>query len=110
MSDLLILSEDVKRWFEQTNIKVKASKHFLDYLEEYRRVENKEFEETFPDFHEEKLTVNVQKIEVFLDWINYPFHYIIICISIVYKDISIGMYKVMFDISGEIIDSSWAYY
>jgi hypothetical protein len=110
MSELFSLVEDVTLWFEHFSIKEKVSKSFFVYLENYRKIESEEFKETFLAFSVEKLTIEVQNLEIFFSWLDKSFSYVIVYLPIIYNDVQIGMYKTMFDSAGMIINTSWSYY
>ena len=111
----LISTDELKKWISNNRIEEKATNSFWDYIRYYKEEETEDFESDFgQDFKEDYLKIMVDTISLSITKIERTvIEYVVVYIPIVYNESDIGMYKVIFSLSGEIedeyitIEESW---
>lgn len=109
VSEISNLAKDLKQWAKQHKLEEHALESFFEYIENYKKEEPEEFEQTFLDFDESNFDVHVQGIALSLDWQNRDNRTIIAHIPIIYCQAEIGWYRVEYSVLGEILDAWWCY-
>lgn len=102
----MISTDELKKWISNNRIEEKATNSFWDYIRYYKVEQSEDFESDFgKDFNVNYLKIIVDTISLSITKIeNTVIEYVVAYIPIVYNESDIGMYKVIFSLSGEIDD------
>ena len=109
-SEINHLAKDLEQWASQHKLEEHALESFFEYMQNYKKEEPEEFEETFLGFDKDSLDVRVQEVAVSLDWQNHDKSSMIAHLPIVYRQAEIGWYRVEYSALGEILDAWWCYH
>lgn len=100
-----ITTEDFKRWVDKNNIQDRTFENFKKCFEDYRKEYIEEFNEYFSDFDYNYLEIHLEGIDL---RIKNPYDAegdkIISNVFILYNNNYVGKYKLIFNLSGDIID------
>jgi hypothetical protein len=100
--------QHLKNWIIENHAEQKAIAGFWLNIQNCRKEDPKEFNEYFPNYEPNYLTVNVKTISI--RYRNYPdldYNHIVISIPIVYKNKQIGYYDYLLSFDGDVEDDSF---
>lgn len=97
---------ELRNWIENNNVEEKTKIKFWNYLNNYLKEEPELFYDQFGNIDKQLIEVKVTKIALTI--VNWPYDFLNDCVisyaDVIYEDERIAVYKLVFNLVGEVID------